>query len=188
MTYYFVIDLQDASKKLFLHDDRRIRIQSRIRSRIHPSDKWIRIREAQKQVDPDSDPQHCKQTKDLKLRVIYLNNVRRVPSVTKKRRSLSIWGAPSVLVVVPCDDGCQDLLLSPRCKSANSSENVSSAIFLQYSKNTKFHDSLSLTPFGFEAGVAIFRVWEQASDFHHKAARQWFPLLSRSGSPVSEDK
>jgi len=61
MTYYFVIDLQDASKKLFLHDDRRIQIQSRIRSRIHTSVKWIRIREAQKHVDPDSDPdlEHC---------------------------------------------------------------------------------------------------------------------------------
>jgi hypothetical protein len=34
-----------------LHDDRRIRI--------HTSDKWIRIREAQKHVDPvDPDPQH----------------------------------------------------------------------------------------------------------------------------------
>ncbi len=39
---------------LFLHDDRRIRIQSRIR--IHTFDYWIRIREAQKRVDPDSDP------------------------------------------------------------------------------------------------------------------------------------
>jgi hypothetical protein len=43
---------------LFLHDDRRIRIQS------HTSDKWIRIREAQKHVDPvdpgsDPDPGHC---------------------------------------------------------------------------------------------------------------------------------
>ena len=31
-------------------------------SRIHTSDKWIRIREAQKHVDPvdpDSDPEHC---------------------------------------------------------------------------------------------------------------------------------
>ncbi len=28
-----------------------------MRSRIHTSDKWIRIREAQKHVDPD--PQHC---------------------------------------------------------------------------------------------------------------------------------
>ena len=94
-TAIFVIDLQDASKKLifniifsayyflkvhlyhfskiksqkesqnsrnqgfllFLHDDRRIRIRSRIR--IHTSDKWIRIRfrGAQKHVDPD--PQHC---------------------------------------------------------------------------------------------------------------------------------
>jgi hypothetical protein len=41
-----------------LHDDRRIRI------RIHTSDEWIRIREAQKHVDPvdpdsDPDPQHC---------------------------------------------------------------------------------------------------------------------------------
>ncbi len=53
---------------LFLHDDRRIRIQSRIRIRIHTSDQWIRIRiqEAQKHVDPvdpdpdsDPDPQHC---------------------------------------------------------------------------------------------------------------------------------
>jgi hypothetical protein len=33
---------------LFLHDDRRIRI--------HTSDEWIRIREAQKHVDPD--PEH----------------------------------------------------------------------------------------------------------------------------------
>jgi hypothetical protein len=54
---------------LFLHDDRRIRIriQSRIRIRIQTSDKWIRIQEAQKHVDPvdpDSDPQHCsEQTK-----------------------------------------------------------------------------------------------------------------------------
>jgi hypothetical protein len=38
---------------LFLHDDRRIRI------RIHTSDEWIRIREAQKHVDPDPDPEHC---------------------------------------------------------------------------------------------------------------------------------
>jgi hypothetical protein len=40
----------------------RIRIQSRIRIRIHTSDEWIRIREAQKHVDPvdpDSDPEHC---------------------------------------------------------------------------------------------------------------------------------
>jgi hypothetical protein len=39
---------------LFLLDERRIRI--------HTSDKWIRIREAQKHVDPvdpDSDPEHC---------------------------------------------------------------------------------------------------------------------------------
>jgi hypothetical protein len=48
---------------LFLLDDRRIRI--------HPSDYWIRIREAQKHVDPvdpdsDSDPEHCnKQSKIL---------------------------------------------------------------------------------------------------------------------------
>ncbi len=44
----------------FLHDDRRIRIQSRIR--IHTSDQWIRIRirEAKKHVDPvDPDPEHC---------------------------------------------------------------------------------------------------------------------------------
>ncbi len=44
---------------LFLHDDRRIRIQSRIRIRIHIYDQWIwiRIREAQKHVDPvDPDP------------------------------------------------------------------------------------------------------------------------------------
>jgi hypothetical protein len=45
-----------------LHDDIRIRI--RILSRILTSDKWIRIREAQKHVDPvdpnpDSDPEHC---------------------------------------------------------------------------------------------------------------------------------
>ena len=36
------------------------RIQSRIR--IHTSDQWIRIREAQNHVDavdPDPDPQHC---------------------------------------------------------------------------------------------------------------------------------
>ncbi len=42
---------------LCLHDDGRIRIQSRI----HTSDWWIRIREAQKHVDPvdpDPDPQH----------------------------------------------------------------------------------------------------------------------------------
>jgi hypothetical protein len=51
---------------LFLHDDRRIRIQirSRILIRIHTPDKgiWIRIREAQKHVDPvdpDPDLQHC---------------------------------------------------------------------------------------------------------------------------------
>jgi hypothetical protein len=37
----------------FLHYNRRIQIQSRIR--IHTSDRWIRIREA-KHVDPD--PQH----------------------------------------------------------------------------------------------------------------------------------
>jgi hypothetical protein len=47
-----------------LHDDRRIRI------RIHTSDKWIRIRirEAQKDVDPvDPDPQHCfKDNKSLR--------------------------------------------------------------------------------------------------------------------------
>jgi hypothetical protein len=48
---------------LFLHDDRRIRIQSRIR--IHTSDEWILIREAQKHVDPDpvdpdADPEHCR--------------------------------------------------------------------------------------------------------------------------------
>ncbi len=46
---------------LFLHDDRRIwiRIQSRIRIRIHTSDQWIWIREPPKNVDPvdpDSDP------------------------------------------------------------------------------------------------------------------------------------
>jgi hypothetical protein len=43
-----------------LYDDRRIRI--RIQSRIHTSDQWIRIRirEAQKHVDPvDPDPQQC---------------------------------------------------------------------------------------------------------------------------------
>jgi hypothetical protein len=40
----------------FLHDDRRIQSRIRIRIRIHTSDKWIRIREAQKHVDPD--PQH----------------------------------------------------------------------------------------------------------------------------------
>jgi hypothetical protein len=42
---------------LFLLNDRRIRILSRI----HTSDWWIRIREAQKQTDPHSDPdlQHC---------------------------------------------------------------------------------------------------------------------------------
>ncbi len=42
-------------------DDRRIRIriQSRIGIRIHTSDLWIRILEAQKHVDPDPDPQHC---------------------------------------------------------------------------------------------------------------------------------
>jgi hypothetical protein len=34
-----------------LHDDRRIRI------RIHTSDQWIRIQEAQKHVDP-VDPEH----------------------------------------------------------------------------------------------------------------------------------
>jgi hypothetical protein len=36
-----------------LLDDRRIRIWIRIR--IHTSDKWVRIREVQKHVDPDSD-------------------------------------------------------------------------------------------------------------------------------------
>ncbi len=42
---------------LFLLGNRRIQIRIRIRS----SDWWIRIRiqEAQKHVDPDSDPQHC---------------------------------------------------------------------------------------------------------------------------------
>jgi hypothetical protein len=41
-----------------------------IRIRIHTSDYWIRIREAQKHVDPvDPDPQHCfKVTK-----VVFLN-------------------------------------------------------------------------------------------------------------------
>ncbi len=45
---------------LFLLDDRRIRIQ--IRTRIRNSDQWIRmrIREAQKHMDPaDPDLQHC---------------------------------------------------------------------------------------------------------------------------------
>jgi hypothetical protein len=51
-------------KLLFLHDDRRIRIRIQCRIRIHTSDKWIRIQEAQKHVDPvdpdsDPDPQHC---------------------------------------------------------------------------------------------------------------------------------
>ncbi len=43
----------------FLLVDKRIQIRSRIR--IHTSDWWIRIRiqEAQKHVDSDSDPQHC---------------------------------------------------------------------------------------------------------------------------------
>jgi hypothetical protein len=42
---------------LYLLNDRRIRIQSRIR--IHTSDLWIRIQEDQKHVDPvDPDPQH----------------------------------------------------------------------------------------------------------------------------------
>jgi hypothetical protein len=44
-----------------LHDDRRIQIQSRIRIHTSDYDYWIRIREAQKHVDPvdlDSDPQH----------------------------------------------------------------------------------------------------------------------------------
>jgi hypothetical protein len=41
-----------------LHDDRRILIRSRIR--IYTSDRWIRIREAQKHVDPvDPYPEHC---------------------------------------------------------------------------------------------------------------------------------
>jgi hypothetical protein len=40
---------------LFLHDDRRIWIWIRI----HTSDQWIRILEAQKHVDPvDPDPEH----------------------------------------------------------------------------------------------------------------------------------
>ncbi len=43
---------------LFLLSDRRIR------SRIHTSDYWIRIQEAQKHVDPDSDPQHCLKPSD----------------------------------------------------------------------------------------------------------------------------
>jgi hypothetical protein len=46
---------------LYLLNDRRIRIriQSRIRFRIHTSDSWIWIREAQKHVDPvDPDPEH----------------------------------------------------------------------------------------------------------------------------------
>ena len=44
---------------LFLHDDRRIRIRIHSRIRSHSSDLSIRIREAQKHVnpvDPDSDP------------------------------------------------------------------------------------------------------------------------------------
>jgi hypothetical protein len=55
---------------LFLHDDKRIRIriQSRIRIRIHTSDQWIRIREAQKRVDPD--PQHWSREKWEKFFII----------------------------------------------------------------------------------------------------------------------
>jgi hypothetical protein len=43
---------QEGSRFIFLLHDRRIRI--------HTSDQWIRIRiqEAQKHTDPDSDPQH----------------------------------------------------------------------------------------------------------------------------------
>jgi hypothetical protein len=61
--YYFLkVHLHNFSKTkshkeflLFLLDDGRIRI------RIHISDEWIRIREAQKHMDPtdpDSNPQH----------------------------------------------------------------------------------------------------------------------------------
>jgi hypothetical protein len=52
----FVIDHQDANKKLFLLGDRRIRI--------HTSYYWIRIRiqEAQKHTDPpDPDSEHWKE-------------------------------------------------------------------------------------------------------------------------------
>jgi len=61
-----LMDLDSESRccLLFLRDDRRIRIRTRIH--IHSSDLWIRIREAQKRVDPldpdpnsDPDPQHC---------------------------------------------------------------------------------------------------------------------------------
>ncbi len=102
--YYFVIDIQDANKKLiskknsadyflqvhlhhfskikrqkeviqqqesrffllFLLDDRRIRI------RIHQSEVWTWIQEAQKHTvpDPNSDPQHC-----FLMRETYKNNV-----------------------------------------------------------------------------------------------------------------
>jgi serine/threonine protein kinase len=47
-----------------LHDDRRIRIRIQSRIRIHTSDWWIRIREAQKHVDPDSDPDPQHWTKE----------------------------------------------------------------------------------------------------------------------------
>jgi hypothetical protein len=47
---------------LFLLDDRRIRI----RSRINTSD-WIRIHEAQKHVDPD--PEHCQNIWILRIRI-----------------------------------------------------------------------------------------------------------------------
>ena len=84
----FVIDIQDANKKLilkikspkevtkqyeswvfllFLLDDRRIRI--------HTSDKWIRSREDQKHVDPD--PEHWLEglrTVNMKFNLFQQNN------------------------------------------------------------------------------------------------------------------
>ncbi len=46
------------------------RIQIRIR--IHTSDYWIRIREAKKHVDPDSDPEHWKPARIMVPRDISL--------------------------------------------------------------------------------------------------------------------
>ncbi len=51
-----------------------MRIQSRIRIRIHTSEAWIRIREAKKHVDPvdpdpDADPEHCLKVTEEKTRI-----------------------------------------------------------------------------------------------------------------------
>ncbi len=66
----FVIDLQYASKKLIFYTIvsayyfLKVHLHHFSKSRIHTSDKWIRLRilEAQKHVgpvDPEPDPQHC---------------------------------------------------------------------------------------------------------------------------------